>query len=286
MIRKHNLNESYFRVIDTPAKAYILGFSYADANVSSNKYTYCVKLTSGDKAVLEFIKNEIQLTDEIKNIDETMVHETGNLRKRQSMLLVNSKIFCSHLINAGVFPKKSLILKPPKIVPELEQFFILGYFDGDGCVNRSTPNSPQIHFRGTLEVMQFIQDVLHKETGLGKNKMFQDKKNVNNFKLIWNGTKNCLKFFEYAYKDAPFFLARKFAKFEEIKNMTYPPRKIGSPIIQYSKDLEPINYWPSITDIRAQTDYKSAAIYNCLTNASNSAYGFVWRYANTLNSRM
>lgn len=286
MPRKYKLNESYFETIDTPSKAYILGFSYADANVSSNKYTYCVKLAIEDRSVLEFIKAKIQFDGPITDIGQSMVRETGNLRKCQAHLKVDSKKFCSHLINAGGFPNKSLKLKPPKLETELERFFVLGYFDGDGCVNRTTQNSPQIHFRGTIEVLEYIQDILYQKTGLQKNKMYQDKKGINNYKLIWNGTNNCLKFYEYAYENAPFFLERKREKFEQIKNMKYQPRRVGAPIVQYSKELEPVNYWPSIAAIELTTKYKSQAIYNCINNHSTSAYGYVWRYASTQNSRI
>ena len=51
------------------------------------------------------------------------------------MLDFNSKKLCLDLTKLGAVRNKSLILTFPKfITDELMSSFILGYFDGDGCV--------------------------------------------------------------------------------------------------------------------------------------------------------
>ena len=59
-------------------------------------------------------------------------NKTTNCRFRISF---NSKKLCSDLTRLGAVRNKSLILTFPKfITDELMPSFILGYFDGDGCV--------------------------------------------------------------------------------------------------------------------------------------------------------
>jgi hypothetical protein len=42
------------------------------------------------------------------------------------------------LTDKGVPPKKSLILKPPKIEKKYYLPYICGYFDGDGSINKTS----------------------------------------------------------------------------------------------------------------------------------------------------
>jgi hypothetical protein len=51
------------------------------------------------------------------------------------------------LIDKGIVPNKSLILKPPSISKEYYLPFILGYFDGDGSISKlSQYNNYSISF--------------------------------------------------------------------------------------------------------------------------------------------
>jgi hypothetical protein len=55
-------NTSYFHIIDTKAKAYLLGFIAADGSVvkSGNTRYLTITLKYEDKEVLEFLKTELQ----------------------------------------------------------------------------------------------------------------------------------------------------------------------------------------------------------------------------------
>ena len=68
--RQYSINENYFDKIDTPNKAYILGFLYADGGNSSNydKKRYCITITlqESDSQILYDIKNEIGYDAPIK----------------------------------------------------------------------------------------------------------------------------------------------------------------------------------------------------------------------------
>lgn len=57
-LTKYPLNENYFEEIDTPNKAYILGFFYADGNVSGKNNTVQIGLQSRDGYILERMLEE------------------------------------------------------------------------------------------------------------------------------------------------------------------------------------------------------------------------------------
>lgn len=65
-------NEHYFDVIDTPAKAYLLGFIAADGALvkSTNRNCYYLTITIKyeDKVLLEFMQQELQSTHKLLEI--------------------------------------------------------------------------------------------------------------------------------------------------------------------------------------------------------------------------
>lgn len=60
---RYNIDECYFRKIDSRNKAYILGFMYADGNVIYRDWR--IKLQKQDSHILESIKQEIKFDGDI-----------------------------------------------------------------------------------------------------------------------------------------------------------------------------------------------------------------------------
>ncbi|ALP91774.1 hypothetical protein ATN24_16965 [Clostridium butyricum] len=65
MKNRYVLNENYFNEINTEAKAYILGFIYADGFVGNENFNNIV-IAVNDLEILEFIVKEIEFTGEIR----------------------------------------------------------------------------------------------------------------------------------------------------------------------------------------------------------------------------
>jgi hypothetical protein len=177
---KYTLDETYFNKIDTKQKAYILGFIYADGNVSikDNSYRLRFNLQQKDKSVLDFIKQELKYTGPIRL----------SKNKKYNILEISSKKLIKNLIILGAIPNKSLILLPPKIDPIFEGSFIKGYFDGDGCVGfypRKSAMKPYIVICGTLELLYWIQEKINSKHKLCKvDKIY--KLNFSSFQTIIN----------------------------------------------------------------------------------------------------
>ena len=65
------------------------------------------------------------------------------------------------LTKLGVPPRKSLILQPPKIEKKYFLPYILGYFDGDGSISKTSQyNNYNISIQGTKEILEWINSIL------------------------------------------------------------------------------------------------------------------------------
>ena len=213
--RQYKINESYFDKIDSPNKAYILGFLYADgsntSNYDKNRYCITIVLKESDSQILYDIKKEISYEAPIK------------FREYNGCKTVTLDICNKHMVlklhEYGVIPNKTLILKFPEWLDEkLYPHFIRGYFDGDGCITQNSRNiSPQLSASivGTCDmcaaiacivaekcvVNTHVYDVGHKECS----------KLIKTFMLV--GNLQCKRFFNYIYQDSDLKLKRKYKRY-------------------------------------------------------------------------
>jgi hypothetical protein len=168
--RKYSFDERYFQNIDTPMKAYFLGWAMSDGCVHFNRAEGCkytLKIKADDIEVLEEFKNELKYD---------MPIATDNSKRKYPAKLVGvySATFVEDLISHGVIPHKSTIMTLPIGIPEsLECHFVRGYFDGDGCVTlaHKDTNQYKVEFCGNITMMEWIAQSIEKHTGLRKNKI-------------------------------------------------------------------------------------------------------------------
>lgn len=131
-LKTHSLNENYFRSIDTPNKAYVLGFIYADGcNIRRGLQ---IGINAKDKDVLEFIKKELNASNQLRYIKPVKKNWSPKYELR-----VHSKILSKDLTAAGCPPAKSLILTFPNFLSDnLLSHWLRGYFDGDGSLIKNS----------------------------------------------------------------------------------------------------------------------------------------------------
>lgn len=167
--RIYALNESYFSNIDTPMKAYFLGWAASDGCVTKNKdgYSFRLKIHEKDIEIIEAFKKE---TGSNKEID----YEVMGSGNKAAIIKGYSAQFVEDLISHGVIPNKSKVMSAPIGVPyELEGHFIRGYFDGNGSVTHSHKgtNFLKIEFSGATPIIEWIAESIQNHTGLPKNKV-------------------------------------------------------------------------------------------------------------------
>lgn len=222
-IEKKKIDDTYFEIIDTPNKAYWLGFLYADGCITEIKRNGKLKsmmlemtLNSEDKFHLDRLR--MSLSSNCSIVDKTI----KDIYTASRLTICNTKI-CRDLIRLGCTPRKSLTLNFPtedQVPKHLQRHFIRGYFDGDGCVfvnNNSEKTSGSakcsVSFVGTKPFLEKLQDILNNEIGLTKVTIYQ-KLNNNAYSCMWGGESNMKTIYEYLYKGQDLiYLLRKRDKF-------------------------------------------------------------------------
>jgi len=109
--------------------AYVLGFIYADGNITNTKrntWFWSIQIT--DKEILEAIKNEVNSSHKISKRKNIQNH------KQLYRLQIGSKEMCNDLLNLGLTERKSKTIQFPSIPEKYFSNFLRGYFDGDGGV--------------------------------------------------------------------------------------------------------------------------------------------------------
>lgn len=208
--RKHKINESYFEKIDTEAKAYWLGFLYADGAVYSSRKGYMFHLTLADKDSehVEMFKEALQT--------EIPIHLF--LKKKKRGLFVWSKRIYSDLVRAGCHERKGfkIRLPQPDVVPTiLLRHFIRGYFDGDGNISWQPKKSRiVVKIVTNVDMAAELRDFFTTELGITpmyKTKVMACKHKPEDLytTVEFGRYENMQKYYDFLYRDSTILLQRK-----------------------------------------------------------------------------
>ena len=212
--KKYELNENYFDEIDSPKKAYILGFLYADGYNSVSKRTITMSLEERDKDILEAIRTEIGSTRELEYLDYSNKHDFGYTYSNQYRLLLFSAHMSRTLESYGMVQNKSLVLSFPNIREDLLRDFIRGYYDGDGSVYQGKRLTQfTLTITSTNDFCEALKEFV--ENKLNINCHIYDASNHNGITKVFNisGRIQITKFLDWLYQDAEMFLTRKYNRY-------------------------------------------------------------------------
>jgi len=144
----------------------------------------------------------------------------GNYKLRNEYRLnINNINIAKSLIKLGIMQNKTFILKMPKLNRDsFIKSFILGYFDGDGCLTWSFPRKTirsQIVIVGTSNICLYFKKFITEKLNINCiiDKRFKDNKN--NFNLRICGNRQVKIFLTFLYSREKIFLQRKREKFAE-----------------------------------------------------------------------
>lgn len=167
-------NSQYFKQIDSPEKAYWLGFLYADGYISTQNEVR-INLQRSDEDHLRKFQRAIGAINHAIGYSEK--HD-GDKTYYQAYFSMHDKEMVADLEKLGCYNSKSatLIFPTYKQVPLVfMSHFVRGYFDGDGSINysrstyvRQTDNGSnnrwKINFVGTPEFLNGLKKVLNKDS--------------------------------------------------------------------------------------------------------------------------
>ena len=217
-IRQYELDQSFFSVIDTEAKAYFLGLLMADGCISGN--VMVINLEESDVEILEKFKIELSYSGPIR-----FTPKKGENVKNQRTLAISSTKLTNDLIKHGIIPRKTHFADLPTTIPnELIHHFIRGVFDGDGCpfINYNKKNNFKhllFSLVGNNLLIEKIQNILIEKCNLNRTKIRRASNSKDNIVTFsYGGTPQVHRISDYLYKDATIFLKRK----REIMFTTFP----------------------------------------------------------------
>ena len=161
-------NHNYFYDIDTPDKAYFLGWMISDGAIIENR----TRIGRQKVVSLEIHNNDryiLELFAQCLGANSTIVK---TFKKRNHChIRFSSDQMAKDLSKYGVIPRKSHITYLPKIKEDLMSHLIRGIFDGDGTITIDKNNMRHIAFYGSEQMCNDISDYLHVKLGLNRNKV-------------------------------------------------------------------------------------------------------------------
>lgn len=216
--RTKKVDENFFEVINTPDKAYILGWIMSDGYVNKYKLTFCIK----DLEILEKIKSLMKSEHKISHAF-TYDKRTKKTYERYS-LQINSKTLVNSLKKLGIYQAKSFTVGLPKISKHLYPHLIRGIFDGDGFIGNTSGKPGNKHPRFSMIVSEKLYNALdpifEKEGIFFKKPCLVAENNGNKILKINIYKREQLQlFFNYIYGDiceGVTKLERKFNKFKKV----------------------------------------------------------------------
>lgn len=198
--RQYTVDQSYFSAIDTPDKAYWLGFLFADGSIGT------VNGTPYDVRVEVHIRDARHVTALCNALSST-----SPLRRRRNTVSV---VFSSQALarDVSVIRPKQTATPWLDFPAELQVHFFRGAFDGDGCVSRlKKGGGERVEWLGSRALCESVQGRAPVTGRIAK------KGKTNNwlYCVYFSGRERVNALFTWLYHDADAWLDRKYAKFME-----------------------------------------------------------------------
>ena len=219
--KQYEYDETYFSQIDTPDKAYWLGFLYADGYITKPKQGNPVLgICLAEPEPIEKFKKALKSNLPIRSYKKVNGYSDKSIEYR---IAFHSKQMVEDLEKWGCVERKTFKLKFPDFLTEdLVPHFIRGYFDGDGSVflhvtknNRKEYIMLGSQFSG---IESFLRDMVKYFDFIEEDQcVYQDKrKETDCWRIQFASNLRSLKLYHYMYKNCPqdICLSRKREKFE------------------------------------------------------------------------
>ena len=208
--RLNNATIDYFQTIDSAEKAYFLGYLFSDGYICSGNYN-CSKQMSlavqlQDRYIIDRLHANMQLNTKI------------NVYKNSAKLVVTNLQLYNDLVALGMKEDKShQDYTLPLIPDEFMNSFILGYFDGDGCITIKASHAIVVSICCNSYVFLESMQKYLESVGIFTRLNTEKRHNGSDFYVLYlKGRTNQLAFKEFVYKDSPIYLTRKYDKFMKI----------------------------------------------------------------------
>lgn len=199
-----------FDKIDTPEKAYALGFILADGAIDL-KNNVEIAIALQDKEVLDYISNIIN--------SSVFVDNTYNKKQRRFPRARTNKRIKDITKFTGGRAKNERHY--PRVRRDLERYLLLGFFDADGCITwgrRKDRNRiwHKVSFTSSYSLLYGVQQHLLR---LGITTTLRAKSNEDCYVLEFANRNDIIRFMNYIYpeNDRQIILQRKYLKYSALR---------------------------------------------------------------------
>ena len=194
----NSLTPDYFKVIDTPMKAYILGLLTADGHVTKAGQVI-LALHEKDRALVEAVRDEFVPGARIGGYKT----ETTSMVK----FSINHPGLVADLASHGVVNAKSLITVWPEGLPDqFANSYVCGYFDGDGSLGLK-PLFRWTVVSGNPDFLRVMQAEILRLSGVRIGGPYRDRRHEHAWSIVQTG-EPVRVLDEWIHRDVP-GLARK-----------------------------------------------------------------------------
>lgn len=198
-LKEHTLDLTYFKSINTPEKAYVLGLIYADG--CNTRKGLNISLQEQDKKVVEFVKDQLKVSNNLR-----FVPAPRSTWSNKWELTISSMELSKQLTQVGCHPAKSLTIKFPDFISEnLLSHFIRGYFDGDGSLSKNQGSYRLSIVSCSPVFLQVLSN--HLDSIVGEHIPIYRNNSISTSKTFV-----IRSLIQYMYKDATFSMERKQSK--------------------------------------------------------------------------
>ena len=212
--RKYTVDESFFEIIDTQEKAYIMGWFYSDGSNSVSPNIAKIDVAEDSVDILIKIREVIGSNARIIPMKNSANSYAGESAQTLYRLGIYNKRVSKQIAALGICGNVTYTRTWPEwLTEDLEPHFIRGLIDGDGCISISKKKGFLIGYWGTEMMCEGLSKVLKKIGVEHRHKM--DKKGHHYIRITKQA--ECLKFADYIYKDSTIYLARKFENYKRMK---------------------------------------------------------------------
>jgi len=206
---KPSWNDRFFDVW-SESMAYVLGLIWADGCLNGPPWHSYISFGQKDKDLLESVADAIgtprfRIKEGRTNADRVVYR-----------LTFTSKRAIKRLVEIGLKPRKSKILRFPEVPEEWIRHFVRGYFDGDGTISTRVEKGRKhlrstVEFYGTREFLTSFSEKICSGVGLKRGPKYY-RGSV--WRLRFAAKYDVLDIRDWMYKDSTIYLLRKKERFD------------------------------------------------------------------------